>query len=75
MMTVEININAILVELMKSRKDEERIQAYNALLAQLRQEGSTPRKHILDNKVSDNMKHHIQHTFKLIMELVPPGCH
>ena len=51
------------------------IRAYNALLARLRQAGSTLRKHILDNGVSDNMKHHIQHTCKLTMELVPPGCH
>ena len=26
------------------------IQAYDTLLAQLRQAGSTPRKHVLDNK-------------------------
>jgi len=75
MVMVEIDSNAILVETMKSRKDEEMIQAYDALLTQLQQAGSTLQKHILDNKVSDNMKHHIQHTCKLKMELVPPGCH
>jgi hypothetical protein len=32
MVMVEINSNAILVELMKSRKDAEMIQAYNTLL-------------------------------------------
>ncbi len=32
MVMVEIDSNAILVEPMKSRKDEEMIQAYNALL-------------------------------------------
>jgi hypothetical protein len=32
MVLVEINSNAILVEPMKSRKDAEMIQAYNALL-------------------------------------------
>ena len=51
------------------------IRAYDALLARLRQSGSTPQKHVLDNKVSDNMKHHIQHTCKLTMELVPLGYH
>jgi hypothetical protein len=71
----KIDSNAILVEPMKIRKDEEMIRAYDALLARLRQAGSTPRKHVLDNKVSDNMKQHIQHTCKLEMELVPPGCH
>ena len=56
---VEIDSNAILVKSMKSRKDKEMIQAYNTLLAQLQQAGSTPQKHILDNKVSDNIKKHI----------------
>ena len=32
MVMVEINSNAILVEPMKSRKDEEMIRAYNTLL-------------------------------------------
>ena len=75
MVMVEIDSNAILVEPMKSRKDEEMIRAYNALLERLRRAGSTPRKHVLDNEVSDNMKHHIQVTCQLQMELVPPGCH
>ena len=75
MVMAEIDSNAILVEPMKSRKDEEMIRAYNVLLAQLQQAGSTPRKHVLDNKVSNNMKHHIQVACKLKMELVPPGCH
>ena len=75
MVMVEIDSNAILVEPMKSRKDEEMIRAYNALLERLRRAGSTPRKHVLDNEVSDNMKYHIQVTCQLQMELVPPGCH
>jgi hypothetical protein len=33
------------------------------------------KKHVLDNKVSDNMKNNIRDTCKLVMELVPPGCH
>ncbi len=75
MVMVKIDSNAILVEPMKSRKDEEIIRAYDALLARLQQAGNTPQKHVLDNEVSDNMKHHIQVTCKLVMELVPPGCH
>ena len=59
MVMVEINSNAILVEPMKSRKDEEMIRAYNALLLRLKRAGIVPKKHILDNKVSDNMKNHI----------------
>ena len=72
---VKVDSNTILVEPMKSRKYEEMIRAYDALLARLWQAGSTLQKHVPDNEVSDNMKQHIQHTCKLEMELVPPGCH
>ncbi len=72
---VEIDSNTILVEPMKSRKDEEMIRAYNTLLLQLKQAGIVPKKHILDNEVSENMKNHIRDTCKINMELVPPGCH
>ncbi len=75
MVMVKINSNAILVEPMKSRKDEEMIRAYNALLLQLKWAGIVPKKHILDNKVSDNMKNHIHDMCKFDIELVPPGCH
>ncbi len=72
---VEINSNTILVEPMKNRKDAKMIQAYNTLLLQLKRAGITPKKHVLDNKISDNTKNHIPDTCKLGMELVPPGCH
>ncbi len=75
MVMVEIDSNAILVEPMKSRKDEEMIREYNALLLQLKQAGIVPKKHVLDNEVSENMKNHIRDTCKFDMELVPPGCH
>jgi hypothetical protein len=75
MVMVEIDSNPILVEPMKSRKDEEMIRAYNALLLRLKQAGIVSKKHILDNKVSENMKNHIRNTCKFYMELVPPGCH
>jgi hypothetical protein len=75
MVLVEINSNAILVEPMKSRKDAEMIRAYNALLLQLKRAGIIPKKHVLDNKISENMKNHIRDTCKINMELAPPGCH
>ena len=75
MVMVEIDSNAILVEHMKSRKDEEMIHAYNALLLQLKRAGIVPKKHVLDNEVSENMNTHILNTCKFDMELVPPGCH
>jgi hypothetical protein len=59
---------------MKSRKDEEVIRAYNALLLRLKQAGIVPKKNVLDNKVSDNINNHIHNTCKFDMELVPPGC-
>jgi hypothetical protein len=71
----KIDSNAILVEPMKSCKDAEMIQAYDALLHQLKQAGIVLKKHVLDNKVSENMKNHIRDTHKFDMELVPPGCH
>jgi hypothetical protein len=75
MVLVEIDSNAILVEPMKSRKDTEMIQAYNALLLRLKRAGIIPKKHVLDKKVLENMKNHICNTCKINMELVPPGCH
>ena len=75
MIMVEINSNAILVKPMKSRKDAEMIRAYNALLLRLRQAGIVPKKHVMDNKVSENMKNHIKDNCRLTVELVPPGCH
>jgi hypothetical protein len=75
MFMVEINSNAILVEPMNSRKDEEMIRAYNALLLRLKHAGIVPKKHILDNEVSENMKNHIHDTCKFNIELVPLGCH
>ena len=72
---VEIDSSAILVEPMKSRKDAEMIRAYNALLQRLRRAGINPKKHVMDNEVSENMKNHIRDDCKLKIELVPPGCH
>jgi hypothetical protein len=60
MVMVEIDSNAILVEPMKSHKDEEMIRTYNALLLRLKQASIVPKKHIFDNKVSENMKNHIR---------------
>ena len=69
----KIDSSAILVKLMKSRKDSKMIQAYNALSLQIRRAGIAPKKHGMDNKVSETMKNHICNQCKL--ELVPPGCH
>lgn len=75
MVLVEIDSNAILVEPMKSRNDSEMIRAYDAIVQRLIQAGMQPRKHVLDNEISENMKQHIKTKYKFSLELVPPGCH
>jgi hypothetical protein len=75
MVMVEIDSNAILIEPMKNLKDPKMIQAYNALLLQLKWASIDPKKHVLDNEVSENMKNHICDMCRLNMELVPPECH
>jgi len=73
MIMVKIDSSAILVDPMKRRKETKMIHAYNALLLQLQRAGITPKKHVMENEVSDTMKNHIWDSCKL--ELVPPGCH
>jgi hypothetical protein len=75
MVMVEIDSNAILVEPMKSRKDQEMIRAYDTLVKRLQRAGVRPKKHVLDNEISENMKDHIRDQCKFTLELVPPGCH
>ncbi len=75
MVMLEIDSNAILVKPMNNCKDAKMIQAYNVLLLRLKWAGIVPKKHVLDNQVSKNMKNHIHDTCKFDMELVPPGCH
>ena len=75
MVMVEIDSNAILVEPMKSRKDAEMIRAYTALISRLKRAGITPKKHVLNNEVSEKMKDIIRDNHHMILELVPPGCH
>jgi hypothetical protein len=54
MVMVEIDSNAILVEPMKSRKDQEMIRAYyDALVKRLQRAGIKPKKHVLDNEISE----------------------
>ncbi len=73
MIMVEIDNSAILVKPMKSQKDAKMIRAYNTLLLQLKRAGLSPKKHVMDNEVSEAMKSHIRDNCRL--ELVPPGYH
>ena len=73
MVMVKVDSNAILVEPMKSRKDNEMQRAYLALIKRVKAAGVVPKKHVLDNECSNSMKELIRETCKL--ELVPPHCH
>ena len=75
MVMVEIDSNAILVEPLNSRKDPELTQAYRTLMQRLKRAGIIPKKHILDNEVSEAMKTIIRDEYQMEMELVPLGCH
>ena len=73
MVMVDIDSSGILVEPMKSRKDAEMIRAYQTLMLRLKRASIVPKKHVLDNEVSEAMKELIRDQYQL--ELVPPGCH
>ena len=75
MVMVEIDSNVILVEPISSRNDHELARAYRVLMTRLQHAGIVPKKHILDNEVSEAMKIIINDKYKMAMELVPPGCH
>ena len=51
------------------------IRAYQALMVRLKRAGIIPKKHILDNEISENMKNIIRDDCNMEIELVPPGCH
>jgi hypothetical protein len=56
MVMVEIDSNAILVEPLKIRKDSKLTRAYHVLVMRLKNAGIVPRKHVLNNEVSQAMK-------------------
>ena len=56
MVMVKIDSSGILVKPIKSRKDAEIIRAYQTLIQRLNQAQIMPKKHVVDNEVSNNMK-------------------
>jgi len=72
---VKIDSNAILVEPISSRNDHKLARAYRVLMTRLQHARIVPKKHILDNEVSEAMKTIIKDEYKMAMELVSPGCH
>ena len=73
MIMVEIDSNKILVEPINNCKDEELTRTYRAMMLGLRQVGIIPKKHILDNEVSESLKTIIQDEYKMQLDIVPPG--
>ena len=71
---VKIDSNAILVEPINSRNDHELARAYRVLMKRLQHTGIVPKKHILDNEVSEAMKTIIKDKYKMAMELVPQAA-
>ncbi|KAL7485100.1 hypothetical protein ACHAW6_012618, partial [Cyclotella cf. meneghiniana] len=74
MVMVEIDNSPILVKPIKNRTDAN-TRAYSTLMLCLQRAGITPCKYVLDNEISTAMKDLIQDTYKMTLELVPPGCH
>ena len=49
----EIDGNAVLVEPMKNKTEEEMVETYQKMIDGLKTGGSCPEKHILDNEISE----------------------
>ena len=75
MVMVDINSNVILVEPIKTCKDEDLTQSYQTMMLRLQRAGIITKNHILDNEVSQSLKKIIQDEYKIQIELVPPGTH
>ena len=75
MVMVDIDSSGILVEPLNSRKDAELHRGYTSLMTRLNRAGIFPKKHVLDNEISQAMKDYVQDKYKMTVELVPPGCH
>eukprot|EP00804_Cyclotella_cryptica_P027932 CCRYP_003821-RA/>CCRYP_003821-RA protein AED:0.34 eAED:0.63 QI:0/0/0/1/0/0/4/0/365 len=56
MVMVEVDSNAILLKPMKSHKDGKMVCAFDTLVTHLMWCGVQPKKHVLDNEISENMK-------------------
>ena len=68
MVMVDIDSSTILVKPIKNRTDPELTHAYSSLIAGLHRSGIFPRKHVLDNEISNAMKTLITDTYKMTYE-------
>eukprot|EP00804_Cyclotella_cryptica_P028716 CCRYP_008205-RA/>CCRYP_008205-RA protein AED:0.43 eAED:0.44 QI:0/0/0/1/0/0.33/3/0/341 len=75
MITVKIDSSAILFKPIKNQKEAKLTRAYTTLMSRLHHAGIQPRKHILDNEISQAMKDLINDKYCMQYKLAPPGCH
>ncbi len=73
MVIVDLDSSAILVKPIKDRSSEELKRAYLHLLRRMKAAGMHPKKHTMDNEVSELLRYTIQDKCKL--ELVTKGFH
>ena len=73
MVVVELDSSAILVEAMKDRTSEELTRAYLNLFGRIKRAGATPKKCMMDNELSEDLKEVTKKECK--MELLPLGYH
>ena len=57
MIRVDTDSNVIIVEPINSRNDAELIQAYHVLMIRLKRAGIIPKKHVLNNEVSERQSY------------------
>ena len=67
-----MDLNAIITESMQNRTAGEMVRAYKVLLQRLKNVGIKPKKHILDNEISVDLKQAI-HEEEITYEIVPKG--
>lgn len=75
MVMVEVDSNIILIKLMKSKHDNKMKRAYKHLILQLKRAGVKPKKHVMNNEVSESMKNLIRDEYNMDLKLVPTSCH
>ena len=74
MILVEVDQNIIISELTQSRTTDKVTNTYQALIKQLKRRGLVPKKYILDNECSQELKDAIIEN-NMEYELVPKGQH
>ena len=72
MIMCEMDSNSILSETMKDRTAGEMVRAYQKLLRKLRHASMAPKKHVLDNKMSNEFKDNVRMN-EMAYALVPKG--